>query len=69
MNKKNFNPVRRLAAADHDKFNLSSYPNFAASGSVAGMRKKYYGPAALLVRCGKYIYNVTSAPEIYEAAK
>ena len=67
--KKSNNPVRRLAAADHDKYNLSNFPNFAASGSVSGMRKLYYGPAALLVRCGNYIYNITAAPEIYAAAK
>lgn len=27
--------------------------------------KAYYGRDALLVRCGSYIYNVSSAPEIY----
>jgi hypothetical protein len=37
---------------------LSMYPNFAASGSVKGMRKLYYGKGALLVRMGAYIYNV-----------
>ena len=68
MKKNNF-PVRRLAAADHDKYNLSDFPNFAASGSVAGMKKLYYGASAKLVRCGKYIYDVTAAPEIYDAAK
>jgi len=29
------------------------------------MKKTYYGRDALLVRCGGYIYNVSSAPEIY----
>ena len=67
--KKNVFPVRRLTVAEHDKFNLSSFPNFAASGSVAGIKKLFYGQSAKLVKCGKYIYNVTSAPEIYDAAK
>lgn len=62
-------PVRRIAAKDHDRFNLSEFPNFHASGSVSGMRRLYYGAAALLVRCGRYIYNVSAAPEIYEAAR
>ncbi len=31
--------------------------------------KQYYGVAALLVRCGSYIYNVTSEPNIYYNAK
>ena len=53
-----------------DKFrlghlDLSSFPNFSTSGSVRGMKEKYYGKDALLVRCGSWIYNVTSKPEIY----
>lgn len=44
---------------------LSNYPNFSATGSVKGMKKKYYGKDALLVRCGSYIYNVTDSPTIY----
>jgi len=42
-----------------------TFPNFSHTGSVTGMRKLYYGPAALLVRCGSWIYNVTSRPDIY----
>lgn len=34
-----------------------------------GMKKQYYGVAALLVRCGSYIYNVTSEPNLYYNAK
>lgn len=41
------------------------FPNFHKSGSISGMKKAYYGRDALLVRCGSYIYNVSSAPEIY----
>ena len=32
------------------------------------MRKLYYGKNALLVRCGDYIYNVTTNPDIYYSA-
>jgi hypothetical protein len=38
-------------------------PNFSASGSVAGMRKQFYGDGAWLVRCGSYIYNITGLPD------
>lgn len=55
--------------SDNKKFNLSSFPNFHRSGSVLGMKNLYYGLDAKLVRCGDYIYNVSSAPEIYAAAK
>ena len=60
--------VKTIYTADHDKFELSLFPNFSITGSIKGMKDKYYGKNALLVKCGKYIYNVSSAPYIYEAA-
>jgi hypothetical protein len=47
------------------KVNLSEFPNFHRTGSISGMKKKYYGKDALLVKSGSYIYNVTSQPDIY----
>lgn len=44
---------------------LSVFPNFSVTGSVSGMKKQYYGKGSMLLRKGKYIYNVTSQPEIY----
>lgn len=44
---------------------LSRFPNFHKTGNVAGMKQRYYGLNALLVRCGNYIYNVSSEPHIY----
>ena len=60
--------TRTIPAKDHDKYNLSDFPNFSKSGSIRGMKYMYYGKDALLVRCGNFIYNVTSSPEIYNAA-
>jgi hypothetical protein len=40
------------------KENIGQFPNFSASGSIAGMKATYYGKKASLVRCGAYIYNV-----------
>lgn len=48
------------------KWNLSQYPNFSATGSIAGMKKLYYGEDALLVRSGSWIYHVPK--EVYDAA-
>ena len=48
---------------------IDNYPNFSASGSIKGMRNLFFGKDALLVKCGSYIYNVTSAPHIYDRAK
>lgn len=50
------------------RFGLSEFPNFHKSGSIKGMKKLYYGKNALLVRCGDYIYNVSSQPNIYYQA-
>lgn len=47
------------------RFGLSEFPNFHKSGSIKGMKKLYYGKNVLLVRCGDYIYNVSSQPNIY----
>lgn len=51
--------VRRITKEEGKRVNISRFPNFHKSGSVA----------ALLVRCGSYIYNVTSEPNIYYNAK
>lgn len=59
--------VRYLKVEDGRLVNIHQYPNFSADGSIKGMKDLYYGKEALLVRCGGYIYNVTSNPSIYYA--
>ena len=61
------NPVLTVPASQCDALGLDDYPNFSSSGSVSGMRKKYYGDDALLIKCGGYIYNVSSNPDLYWA--
>lgn len=61
--------VRYLTVARGRAMHIENYPNFHKSGSVAGMKKQYYGENALLVRCGSYIYNVTTKPDIYYSAR
>jgi hypothetical protein len=60
--------VKYIKVADKSKHGLSNFPNFNRSGSILGMKKNVYGKDALLVRCGEWIYNVSSNPEIYKAA-
>lgn len=60
--------VKYLRVKDGERLGIDKYPNFHRTGSIRGMKKRYYGADALLVRCGSYIYNVTSKPEIYEQA-
>ena len=57
--------VKTLSVSDGIRVNIDNYPNFHRTGSIIGMKKHYYGKDALLVRCGQYIYNVTSNPKIY----
>lgn len=56
---------RYIQARTTFKINISRFPNFHKSGSIRGMKSV----AALLVRCGSYIYNnVISEPNIYNNA-
>ena len=55
----------RVKTATKNCPDLSQFPNFSRTGSIRGMKAKYYGKDALLVRKGAYIYNVTSCPDIY----
>jgi len=61
-------PVKYISKSDYERYNLGEFPNFSASGNVSGMKKQYYGKDAKLVKCGSYIYNVSSEPEIYDDA-
>lgn len=56
--------VKTVYIRDKERLGLSSFPNFSVTGNITGM-KKIYGQDALLVRCGNWIYNVTSKPDIY----
>lgn len=60
--------VRRMTKEQGERVGISRFPNFHSTGSVRGMKRLYYGANVLLVRCGKFIYNVTSSPEIYHQA-
>jgi len=60
--------TKTIYKKDYSKHDLSRFPNFSKTGSIKGMKDKYYGKNSLLVICGSYIYNVTDCPEIYEAA-
>ena len=51
------------------KMDLEDCPNFSATGSISGMKKLFYGKSALLVRQGKYIYNVSRCPVYYDYAR
>ena len=58
--------TKTLYKRDAQRIDISRFPNFHRTGSISGMKKLYYGKNALLVRCGSWIYNVSSEPEIYE---
>ncbi len=58
--------VRYMRREEKEHYNLSQYPSFSATGSIAGMKAKYYGKDAFLVRSGPWIYHVPE--EVYNAA-
>lgn len=58
--------VKYLSVTRGQKVHIEQYPNFHKSGSIKGMKERYYGKNAMLVRCGDYIYNVPQ--RIYDMA-
>jgi hypothetical protein len=64
MNNLKVMPLKTIPANEYFP-ELAEYANFSSSGSVKEMKDKYYGKYALLVKCGKFIYNVSSNPHIY----
>ena len=50
--------TKTLNRRDGEAVNISQFPNFSVTGSIAGMKNMYYGKDALLVRCGSWIYHV-----------
>ena len=58
--------TKYMKVARGKQFGIEQYPNFHYSGSIIGMKKRFYGKKALLVRCGSWIYRVPKA--IYDAA-
>lgn len=59
--------VKYLSVARGQKVHIEQYPNFHKSGSIKGMKERYYGKNAMLVRCGDYIYKVPQ--RIYDMAE
>lgn len=57
--------VKTMTLFEGGKVNIDDYPNFHKSGNIQGMKENVYGKNTLLVRCGSYIYNVSSNPSIY----
>lgn len=58
--------VRRMTKDEGTIWQIAQYPNFSVTGNIEGMKNKYYGKDALLVRCGAWIYHVP--PKVYYAA-
>lgn len=57
--------TKTLKVKRGQELGISDFPNFSVTGSITGMKNQFYGKDALLIRCGSYIYNVSSQQEIY----
>lgn len=60
--------VKKMTIEQGGRAGLNRFPNFHKTGSVRGMKRLYYGNKCLLMRCGDYIYNVSSEPQVYRQA-
>lgn len=60
--------VRRMTVEQGLRVGIDRFPNFHRIGGVRGMKRLYYGKDCLLIRCGNYVYNVSSEPRIYYQA-
>ena len=60
--------TKRMTIEEGKRVGISRFPNFHKSGSIMGMKKRYWGMECLLVKCGQFIYNVTAEPSIYNQA-
>lgn len=63
-NRKYYNEDKTLHSQDAKSWH-QQFSQFSQVRKHQWNEKAYYGQDALLVRCGSYIYNVSSAPEIY----
>lgn len=52
--------TKTLYTRDAERTGISRFSNFHRTENITGMKQLYYGKDALLVRCGSYIYNVSS---------
>lgn len=66
LNEERSPKVKTMSKEEGERVDISQYPNFSKTGSITGMRDKFYGKNAYLVRCGSYIYKVPE--EVYNQA-
>jgi hypothetical protein len=61
--------TKTLPSKDRRAIALAGCPNFSRTGSIRGMKAKFYGKHAKLIRCGSWIYNCDSdaAKRLYES--
>lgn len=60
----------RYMSVNHPKVRaLETCPNAGPNPSVWGMKKHYWGMNAKCVKSGQYVYDVSSRPDLYEAAQ
>lgn len=60
--------TKKMTVEQGKRCGISHFPNFHKSGSIRGMKAKFWGQNCLLVKCGSFVYNVTSEPSIYNQA-
>ena len=57
--------VKYIKTQRAKEIGLRNFPNCHITASIKGMRDKYWGKDALIIKSGSYYYNVSSSPDIY----
>ncbi len=56
--------TKSIPVGHRDAFRLDGLPNFSRTGSITGMKRRFYGLDAKLMRRGRWIYNCTTTEAI-----
>ena len=61
------NRTKRISTKSSFASSLHQYPNAGPNANLTGMRNRYWGKGAFVIRCGQYIYCVPQ--QVFENAK
>jgi hypothetical protein len=57
--------TKYLSVKDNRAKLLHQFPSAGPIANIKGMKSKFWGKNALVVKCGYYIYNVSADSELY----
>lgn len=52
--------IKYTSVKNYNRLSLGAFPSAGPGASVKGMRDKYWGRDAYILKCGQYFYKVDS---------